>query len=104
MAFYDVCELVTGARTKDEYGNVIINDVAREVFCEARSVYSSDYYAAAAVGLKPSVVLVLADYADYNGETRVRFRGTEYAIIRTFINANNGIELTCEKRGGNSGG
>ena len=60
------------------------------------SVGLNEYYKAMAEGLAPEVVFVLSDWADYSGEKRVLWEGTEYHVIRA---AKRGMtmRLTCER-------
>ena len=46
-----------GTPTFDEYGNEVPNIKETEVFVQPKGVYSSEYYNAAQLGLKPSVTL-----------------------------------------------
>lgn len=69
-------------RTYDNYGNELITYEPREVFVYQRSVYNSEFYRAAQVGLHPSITLELTNREDYNGETYVVFEGKNYSLIR----------------------
>lgn len=101
MKIADVAYLIDGTRTLDEYGNMVMaNPEGRQVFVTYQDIYTNEFYQAAMAGLKPEFKLVLADYADYDGETLVRFRENTYEIIRTFRNRYGGIELTCTRKGG----
>ncbi len=77
-------------------------ETARKVFCTVRSVGWNEFYTAKQNGLAPSIVFVLADYAEYKNEkialytppgsdTQKRFR-----IIRTYTKDQT-IELVCEE-------
>lgn len=72
----------------------------RMVYCTVRSVGMSEWYRANEQGLRPSIVFVLADYSDYDGERLVRWGENEdaryYRIIRTYVDGLS-IELTCEE-------
>lgn len=72
-----------GTKTYDTYGNETITRTERDVFVYARGVYNSEFYNAAQAGLHPSITLVLANKADYEGETLVGFEGKMYDVIRT---------------------
>lgn len=77
-------------------------ETARKVFCTVRSVGWNEFYTAKQNGLAPSIVFVLADYAEYKGEKIALWtpHGAEaqqrYRIIRTYTN-NQTIELVCEE-------
>lgn len=90
--------------TYDEYGNEHHEIEAVEVFVQPRSVYNSEFYNAAQLGLKPSLTLVLSNREDYNGQKLVEFEGVDYNVIRTDWNAQrDSISLVCEERIGNAG-
>ena len=85
--------------TQDEALNEIETYAERTVFVRPRSVYASEFYQAAAVGLKPSLTLVLASFADYEGEKLVEYNGKEYTVTRTYQRPDrDSVELTLEER------
>ena len=77
-------------------------ETERKVFCEVKSVGWNEFYTAKQSGLEPSIVFVLADYAEYKNEKIALYTppGSEtqnrYRIIRTYTN-NQTIELVCEE-------
>lgn len=77
-------------------------ETSRKVFCTVRSVGMNEFYRAKENGLSPSIVFVLADYAEYKGEKVALYTppGSEtqsrYRIIRTYTNQQT-IELVCEE-------
>lgn len=89
----DVIQLVHKETTKDAYGDIQTVDVGREVFAEYVSISQSEFYQAAATGLKPEVRFRLADYYDYDGEPVVLYNGNRYRVLRTY-RSGQGIELT----------
>lgn len=90
---------VPGAVSYDKNGNEIQTTTERTVFVQPRSVYASEFYNAAQLGLKPSITLMLANRADYQGEKVLTFEGKEYSVIRADWNAQrDSISLVCEDR------
>lgn len=90
-----------GPSTFDDYGNEIPDIETTEVFVQPMGVYSSEYYSAAQLGLKPSLTLTIANREDYTGQKIVEFEGTEYNVIRVDWNAQrDSIRLICEERVG----
>lgn len=88
-----------GEPTFDEYGNKVRTVIGTEVFVQPRSVYQSEYYNAAQLGLKPSLTLYLANREDYSGQKVLEYEGKEYSVIRTDWKAQrDGISLICEER------
>jgi len=53
------------------------------VLCGRRSITRSEHYQAAAVGLRPEIVLVINRH-EYQGETELEFEGKRYRIERTY--------------------
>lgn len=103
---YDnVIKLVKESSKTNEYGDMVAEKTERTVFAELRSIGQSEFYQAQAVGLKPEIKFVLADYLDYQGEDILKYQAyneakeNEYTIIRTY-RANNQLEMIC-KRGVN---
>ena len=86
----------------DDYGDPVIAETSREVFCREASVGQAEFYQAHVTGLKPEIKLILADYLDYDGETVVRYtpKGqTEpqlYRVMRTYRKGQ-GLELTVSR-------
>lgn len=96
----DVATLITyGTSTFDEYGNESIDTDKVDVFVQPRSVYQSEYYNAAQLGLKPSITFELANREDYHDEKVVEFHDKYYTVIRADWNAQKDkISLVCEER------
>lgn len=96
MYLADVCYLISD--TPAAHG-IHAEPVTAErmVYCTVQSVSRSEYYQAANVGLQPNYVLKLSNYADYDDELKLRFRGKLYRIIRTYITPDHGIELTIQR-------
>lgn len=88
--------------TFDEHGNEQVTYIDTLVPVMPRSVYNSEFYNAAQVGLHPSIVLQLSNRADYKGEKLVEFEGELYDVIRTdWVAQRDGIALTLQRRVGN---
>lgn len=88
-----------GTPTFDAYGNEIANITETKIFVQPRGVYSSEYYNAAQVGLKPTLTLYIANRIDYDGQKELTFDGRDYSVIRVDWNAQrDGISLICEER------
>ena len=68
-------------------------ETTTEVFCKVQSVSRSEFWHAQAAGLEPSFVLTLSEYADYDGQKIVLFRGKRYRVLRTYV-TDHSIELT----------
>lgn len=100
---YDsVIKLVSESKVVDAYGDIIVEVTERSVFAEIKSIGQSEFYQAQAVGLKPEIKFVLADYLEYQNEKKLRYQGfneeteEEYTILRTY-RQNNCLELVCKR-------
>ena len=94
MAYNDVISLISYTETVDAYGRVIRTETEAERFATVRSIGQSEFYQAAASGLKPTIKFVLADYWDYDDQKELIYNGTRYNVLRTYRNGNS-IELTA---------
>lgn len=97
--FDDVAILRSVTYEIDSVGNQVPAYEDREVYVVPRSIYSNEFYQAAHAGLKPTLTLVLSNFAEYEGEEIVEFRGTEYTILRSYHRPDRDtLELTIEER------
>ncbi len=74
-----------------------VTDLDRELPCEVRSIGMNEMYTAKSQGLNPSFTFMLRNYREYYGEKIVIYQGVEYSVIRTYVNQNDGIEITVER-------
>lgn len=93
-----VCKLIGETYTQDSLKNVERTKTYREIICEVKSTYASEWHNAKRDGLAPSFTLETA-LANYQGEELVEYKGKEYAIYRTYERGDR-IELYCQKVGG----
>ena len=94
----DVCYLGKRIKETDYIGDLIETIIyENEVYCNEKSIKSSEFYQAQAVGMKPEVTLELM-LADYNKEKYVKyddgFGEEEYTVLRTYKKSSDRIELT----------
>jgi len=72
---------------------------SRTVYCTVRSVTYRERYEAAAHGLRPELIVKLADVKEYRGERLCALEGMEYRVLHDYLLADGGVELTLERRG-----
>lgn len=97
--FDGVAILKKATVTQDAALNEVVTYTEREVFVKPRSVFASEFYQAAAVGLKPALTLVLSSFADYEDEKLVEYNGKEYTVTRVYQRPEKDtLELTLEER------
>lgn len=99
--FDSVITLMKETNTINEYGDTVQTFAERTVFAEVKSIGQSEFYQAEAVGLKPEIKFVIADFADYQNEKQLKytpFGGTEeiYTVLRTYRNKIN-LEIVCAR-------
>ena len=92
----DVIDLIT--ETASAHGvHQAVTETARTVYCTVQSVRRSEFYNAMNAGVRPEWVFVLALAEDYQGERIVRYKGQKLRVVRTYVNEEDGIEITCER-------
>lgn len=99
--FDSVIKLMKETNTVNEYGDTVQTFPERNVFAEVKSIGQSEFYQAEAVGLKPEIKFLIADFADYQDEKCLKytpFGGTEeiYTVLRTYRNKLN-LEIVCKR-------
>ena len=99
--YNEVITLIKEIVSTNEYGDRVVEQTERQLFAKLTSISQSEFYQAQAVGLKPEVKFILADFLDYQGELLLKytpFNGEEelYKVIRTYRN-NNEMELVCNR-------
>ena len=69
----EILTFIKQTHGSDEYGDPVITETERVCFCREASIGQKEFYQAHAVGLKPEIKLVIADYLDYQGEQFLRY-------------------------------
>lgn len=87
--------LISETETTNAMGDVIIDKLYRKTFAAKKSIRQSEYYQAAATGLRPELTFVIWT-REYKGEQFLKFGDKEYSIIRTFEPNSEEIELKCQ--------
>lgn len=101
----DVAILRTETITVNDIGVEKKTYTDKQVFVKTRAVTRREFYDAQQAGLRPSLVLILQNTVDYNGEKVAIYRGHEYTVLRTYwTDDGDSIELTLEERVANYGG
>lgn len=90
----DVITLIKQTEETDDYGDPIISESKRNIFCGVSSVGQKEFYQAHATGLQPEIKFRIADYLDYEGEKLIEHNGQRYRVLRTYRNGQE-LELTC---------
>ena len=94
----DVLVLVTQTITTDHYGNEVVTEADKTVFCEVESISQSEFYAAANTELNPEYRFSVF-FGDYSGEDLIKYHDARYAVYRTY-RAGDYMELYAERKVG----
>lgn len=89
----DILLLISQTTSVDDYGDPVIQETARQVFCRKASIGQKEFYQAHALGLQPEMKFVLADHLEYQGETLVEYDGQRFRLLRTYRTGQE-LELT----------
>lgn len=83
MRFDSVIYLLSTTNSTNDLGDSIKIHAKRQVFAEKKSVRQSEFYQAAATGLKPEIAFEIWS-REYQQEQLLDYEGILYTIIRTF--------------------
>jgi len=96
MTYDNELTLISQTYTEDEIGNQIPAETETVVLCGVKSIGRTEFYNAAATGLRPEVIFVVHGY-EYNGEQKVIFEGVGYEVMRSYAIDFEETEITCQK-------
>ena len=82
---------------QDEWGNPIESVNFKGIIAIKKSVTRNEFYKAATLGLRPSVVFEIYK-EEYNNADGVIYNDTEYTIIRDYDISMDKVELICERK------
>ena len=71
MLFRDVVKLISVTVTENDMGDIIETPTEREVFADKQSIRQSEFYQAAATGLRPELMFAVRSI-DYNQEPKLK--------------------------------
>lgn len=95
----EVLTLVSVKHEKDAIGQPVPKETEREVFCNVSSVSRAEWMDAGQMGLKPEYKVTMFVH-DYNGEEIAKLNETRFAVYRTYLAADEQIELYLGRRAG----
>jgi len=81
---------------EDEWGNQIPVPKETTILCALKSIGRTEFYNAAANGLRPELIFTIHAY-EYNNEQAIKFESKNYRVMRTYAVSFEELELTCEK-------
>lgn len=96
MLFREIISLISVTDGTNDLGDAIKVQTKREnVFADKQSIRQSEFYQAAAVGLKPELTFIIRS-CEYNQEPMLEYNNKTYNIIRTYEKEDEFIELICQ--------
>jgi SPP1 family predicted phage head-tail adaptor len=95
MLFKEVIKLISITIGENDMGDPIEITTEREIFADKQSIRQSEFYQAAATGLRPELMFVVRTI-DYNQELKLKYNDKEYTIIRTYDKDGELTELICQ--------
>lgn len=75
------------------------SESARNVFVNVKSVTRQEFFEAGQAGMQPQYVFTMFG-PDYEDEKIVEYKGTRYAVYRTYLKTSDDIEVYVEERAG----
>ncbi|MBN2796229.1 MAG: phage head closure protein [Clostridia bacterium] len=97
--FNTTIELITYSESVNDVGDKISETPSyKKVFANQKGVRQSEFYQAAAIGLKPEYTFEIR-VSSYSGEKKIRYGGETgilLEVIRTYQKNKDFIELICQ--------
>jgi len=98
----DIVKLITETKTKNALGVYAVTRSYKQVFCNVSSVTMQEFFEGGRNGLKPDYRITMFAY-DYENQEMLEYKGTTYAIYRTYLKNTDTIELYVQRKGGTNG-
>ena len=95
MLFREQLTLIAVTSTVNTLGDPVQTDTETVVFADKASVRQSEFYQAAATGLRPSIMFLVRTI-DYSQQPLAKWNSKKYRIIRTYDRPDELTELVCE--------
>ena len=95
--YNDVITLLTITEAENDIGDLIETISKKEVFAQVRSIGMKENYEALAVGLKPELTFILADYYDYDDQEFIEYNTVRYKVLRTYRKTTNELEIVVTR-------
>ena len=96
MLFRDELYLVTITFSTNSLGDITETPTEALVYANKKSIRQSEFYQAAATGLKPEAMFEVRSI-DYADQERLKFDGKYYDIIRSYSKNGEITELICTR-------
>lgn len=90
----DKVYLISTVINTNSIGDLIETKTETLIFAEVKSVRQSEFYQAAASGLRPELMFVIRT-DEYASHPKLKYNNVEYTIIRVYNRPDKMTELTC---------
>ena len=94
MYFSDKIELIAITVTENSMGDMIETETKTEVFANRKSIRQSEFYQAAATGLRPEIMFEVWS-EEYSNQPKLKYGNKLYTIIRVYDKGER-TELICQ--------
>lgn len=94
MYFSDKIKLIAISHTENSMGDTIETETETEVFANKKSIRQSEFYQAAATGLRPEIMFEVWS-EEYSSQQRVKYDNKDYTVIRAYDKGEL-TELICQ--------
>lgn len=95
MMMRDKVYLVSTVANVNAIGDPVEAKTKTIVYAEIKSVRQSEFYQAAAAGLRPELMFIVRT-DEYDNHSKLEYNDTEYTVIRVFNRPDKKTELTCQ--------
>lgn len=101
--YNDVIALLSITEAEDDIGDLVETTVKKDVFAQVKSIGMREKYEALAVGLKPELTFVIADYYDYDNQESIEYgldlqgNPIRYKVLRTYKRDTNELEIVVTR-------
>ena len=95
--YNDVITLLTITEAPNTIGDIVETITEKDVFAEVKSIGMKESYEALAVGLKPEMSFLIADYYDYDNQEFIEYNSVRYKVLRTYRKGSNELEIVVTK-------
>ena len=94
MYFSEKIKLIAISYTENSLGDIIETETETEVFANKKSIRQSEFYQAAATGLRPEIMFEVWS-EEYSSQQRVKYDNKDYTVIRAYDKGEL-TELICQ--------
>lgn len=96
MLFADTLYLIKEITDTNAMGDSVGSEFARQVFCEVQSIGLKRKMDALVQGIKLEYKFILSNFAEYDGEEVLEYKGKRYNIVNSYIQGET-IELVVAR-------